>query len=165
LVIVETGLTRPAIRIVESQNVPRPCRISFILFRRSASLRAGLRRKEGILPFTVPSIYEPAQAQSPALAQHAGLLSAAPYRGWFLARLDVTPFSSSSVGRRLHKAAQNGLRRFIRRSANSFEILITATNPACRQVVSNKEVHRSQEPVHRLWNRPSRECREALFRE
>src|SRR5947199_4007367 len=91
--------------------------------RRSASLRAGLRRKEGILPLTVPSIYEPAQAQAPALAQHAGLLSAAPGRGWFLAGLDVMHFHLLFGGSQAHRRLRTGVRRFIRRSANSIKIL------------------------------------------
>src|SRR5437764_5043228 len=47
--------------------------------------RAGSAAQGRDSPPTVPSIYEPRTRERPALAQHAGLLSAAPCRAWFLA--------------------------------------------------------------------------------
>jgi hypothetical protein len=65
------------------------CQSRFALLKslsllRSASLRAGLRRKEGFLWLSLPSIYEPACAQNRAQAGStcwANLFR--PYRGWF----------------------------------------------------------------------------------
>src|SRR5437764_1440056 len=63
--------------------------------------RAGSAAQGRDSPPTVPSIYEPRRRERPALAQHAGLLSAAPCRGWFLAGFGCNAiFIFSSVGRR-----------------------------------------------------------------